>query len=340
MRNSYPEYNWTIIEVTVKDDSHSREEVCNNDKVRHRLLLNGEKKVKDFIDMMKSRFYTTKKLKKVPDEILNNTLEVQQSFYDGYYAGDGCRFQKENMNFEEFAILGQVGAQGLCYLTHQLGYCSSIKEEDNVFIIHVSKKRRQFYSGKVKSIHETNYENRFVYDIETETGKINAGIGNLILRQCDGIHINSLMLNLIHHLFPSLLDRGFIYFMRTPIVTINGGPTFYVQERAREYLLNHTIAKKNIKYLKGLGSNSKKEIKDVFGKRVVQFLCDELAIESMEMAFGKDSDKRKEWISSFDPKNREFNVPEEIPAKTAKTGHDPDFGASFGKSVDHKFHSQ
>jgi DNA gyrase/topoisomerase IV subunit B len=313
MKNKYPEYNWTIIEVTVKDVSS--DEVCNNDKVGHhpgvrhrqfRLLLNGGKKVKDFIDTMRSRFYTTKKLKKVPDEILNNTLEVQQSFFDGYYSGDGFRYLEHS---KEFNILGQIGCQGLCYLTQQLGYSSSIREDEpNIFRVHLNKSRRKFYPGEVKSIYETNYENKFVYDIETETGKINAGIGEIIMSNCDGIHINGLLLNLVHCLFPSLLNRNFIYFMRTPIVRINSGPTFYIQQLAREYLTEHKeISKKRIKYLKGLGSSNKEEIKDIFGKRIASFEYDEKAGESMELAFGKDADKRKEWLSMFDPNNRVFN---------------------------------
>ena len=316
MNNKYPEYNWTIIEVTVKDVSS--EEVCNNDKVGHhpgirhrqfRLLLNGGKKVKDFIDTMRSRFYTTKKLKKVPDEILNNTLEVQQSFFDGYYAGDGFRTLKEKRNCEGFAVLGQIGAQGLCYLTQQLGYCSSIRESDpNIFTIHVSKRYRLFYPGEVKSICETNYENRFVYDIETETGKINIGIGEIVTFQCDGIHINGLMLNLIDFLFPSLFNRNFVYFMRTPIVRIHSGPTFYIQEYARKYLQEHPeITKKRIKYLKGLGSSNEDEIKDVFGKRVAYVEHDENARDSIELAFGKDTDKRKEWLTEYNPQERKFN---------------------------------
>ena len=82
----------------------------------------------------------------------------------------------------------------------------------------------------------------------------------------DGIHINGLMLNMMEYLFPTLFKHDFIYFMRTPIVRITAEPMFYIQDQARKYFTENNVAKNNVKYLKGLGSSNKDEIKDVLVK--------------------------------------------------------------------------
>jgi DNA gyrase/topoisomerase IV subunit B len=314
LTNRYPEYNWSIIETTVKNVSKD-----SNDNVGHhvgvhqrafRLLLNGGKKVNEFIEAMRLRFYTSKKLKKVPDEILNNKVEIQKAFYDGYYDGDGFRALKEKKNAEGFDVLGQVGAQGLCYLVQRLGFCSSIQEgrNPNVFTIHVSKRFRRFYPGEVRSVYETAYENRFVFDVETVTGKINVGVGDMIQRNCDGIHITGLILNFFHHYFPSLVERGdFLYSMRTPILRIVGSGVnnraFYNQEVARKFITENKVAKKSVRYYKGLGSSSKEEIKDTFGKRMVKYVSvsKQETTSSIELGFSKEeADRRKKWLEDFD----------------------------------------
>ncbi len=145
----YPDFNWTLNQITVSEEEH-------NDS--YRLVLNGGKCVENFVQTMMNRFYTNKKLKKVPNEILNNSKEIQQAFYDGYYDGNGFCYLKQTKNAERFDILGQVGVQGLNYLVQQLGYSTNIRENNgkpNVFTIHLSKRYRRYDPNIVHSIYET-----------------------------------------------------------------------------------------------------------------------------------------------------------------------------------------
>lgn len=297
IKNIY-NYDWKIIEVTVHDRQRA-----------YRLILNGGKRMEDFISLMRSRFYTSNKLKKVPDEILNNRKEVQQSFLDGYYAGDGFRWLLENKNSEGFDILGQVGAQGLCFIAERLGYSYNIKEKNgklNVFTINISKRYRRFYPGEVKNIYETDYKDRYVYDIETETGRINAGIGNMVQRQCDGLHISSLIMNLFHYLFPSILERKepYLVSMETPIVRVfrkEGDLLFYDENKFKEFSKNQT-SKIKCKYYKGLGTTKSEDVKDTFGERMVEYIKDGDCDNSFNKVFhNKFSDQRKEWLEKYDP---------------------------------------
>lgn len=303
MKKIYPEYNWTLIEVTITNVNGQR---------AYRLVLNGGEKVNDFIQTMRDRFYTNNKLKKVPDEILNNTTEIQKSFFDGYYEGDGFRWLKENKNAEGFDILGQVGAQGLCYIVERLGYFYSIQEKNdkpNVFTVHISKRYRRFYPGEVKRIYETEYTDRYVYDIETETGKINAGIGNMIQRQCDGLHIEGLIMNFFHSLFPSLLIRKepFIVSMKTPIVRVFKSKVddllFYDERNFKDYASKQT-KKFDKKYYKGLGTTKPEDVPDTFGTKMVEYNIDENTNSNMNKVFHKKySDDRKEWLANYNGDN-------------------------------------
>lgn len=124
----------------------------------------------------------------------------------------------------------------------------------------------------------------------------------------DGKHIKGLIMNFIHHLFPTLLKRtqSFIVDMMTPIarfiLTNKEEVAFYDLAKADKYFKEHANNVASVKYYKGLGTSSDAEIEETFGKRVFKFTLDEKADETMNMAFGGDkglSDKRKEWISAY-----------------------------------------
>jgi len=126
----------------------------------------------------------------------------------------------------------------------------------------------------------------------------------------DGYHICGLILNFFHKLFPTLIERNpsFITCMRTPIVRIYQGKTdlsFYTLEDFRMYQTAHPLAKGDIKYFKGLGTNNNKEIDTSFGKKMIEFVKDEKTDENMDKVFhSKFSDQRKTWLEQYDPSNQ------------------------------------
>ena len=122
----------------------------------------------------------------------------------------------------------------------------------------------------------------------------------------DGSHITGLIINLFHTLYPTLLQRkGFLGFMRMPIIKIATKPSmnFYFQEQAGKYLSAHQVPSTKIRYLKGLGTMRDDDIKDDFGKRIVQFQSDEQADKMMENVFGGNETLfRKTWIQEYKPR--------------------------------------
>jgi DNA gyrase/topoisomerase IV subunit B/DNA gyrase/topoisomerase IV subunit A len=306
LQNKYPDYNWTIIQCT-RDEQY---------KPLYKLNLNGGSKVAEFIKSMRARFYDNinRTHKKVPIEILNATTDIQQSFIDGYYAGDGFRYLRDTQHSLGFDILGQIGAQGLCFILERLGYCVNVHHKKrDIYTIHYSNRFRRLHPGEIKSIKQIPY-NDVVYDVETENHMLNAGIGGIVVHNCDGLHIKGLLLNFIHSLYPTLLQREkpFVVSLETPIVRvfnkIGKDTLFYDEERFKKWS-RECKTKINAKYYKGLGTTKPEDVPDTFGEKMVEFVLDDATFTNMQKAFhSKYADARKLWLEEYIPGTSSFSL--------------------------------
>ena len=121
----------------------------------------------------------------------------------------------------------------------------------------------------------------------------------------DGLHITSLIVNVFHALFPSLLRRPFLYWMMTPVAKIihrTQSMTFFHDYGYQQQLLALRGQPIRVKYYKGLGTSSDQEVKETFGSKVVRFVPDDRADKHMKLVFQKtESDARKRWLETYDP---------------------------------------
>jgi len=128
----------------------------------------------------------------------------------------------------------------------------------------------------------------------------------------DGLHIEGLILNFFHYLFPSLLERKepFLVSMKTPIVRVfnpKNDLLFYDENRFKEFAKSQTKSFKS-KYYKGLGTTKPEDVPDTFGLKMVEYKNDEKTNESINKVFHKKfSDARKDWLENYDP-NPEFSL--------------------------------
>jgi DNA topoisomerase-2 len=124
----------------------------------------------------------------------------------------------------------------------------------------------------------------------------------------DGTHIKGLILNIFKVLYPSLLEIDFVVNMRTPIVkaTMNKEIySFYHLSDYKEWQKNNP--KHTAKYYKGLGTTTDSEISDIFSEpKWVSYVKDEQAFESIDLAFGKDAEKRKKWLREYEESETDF----------------------------------
>ena len=131
----------------------------------------------------------------------------------------------------------------------------------------------------------------------------------------DGIHIEGLIMNLIHSMFPTLLNReeSYIIGMKTPIARVFGGKRemdklFYDERRFNDFLSKQT-KKINAKYYKGLGTTREEDVPDTFGLKMVEYVNDEFASMNMNKVFHKKhADARKEWLEGYNPATYSFSL--------------------------------
>ncbi|TDH72733.1 hypothetical protein CCR75_003686 [Bremia lactucae] len=127
----------------------------------------------------------------------------------------------------------------------------------------------------------------------------------------DGSHIKGLVINLIHHFWPSLLHvDGFLQEFITPIVKCTKGRTKKVFYTMPEY--NAWRERTNqgrgwvIKYYKGLGTSTAAETKEYFSDlqtHQIGFTYDgDGDADVIDMAFSKKRvEDRKDWLRGYEP---------------------------------------
>ena len=129
----------------------------------------------------------------------------------------------------------------------------------------------------------------------------------------DGKHIIGLLINVFHCRWPSLLQRGYVMYYRTPIIRVSRGLQHFSFYTQNEYALWKAQTPDSDKwepqYFKGLASSSDKHIKeDCMSPRIVYCFYDEHAPAALNLAFnGKLADQRKAWMANWKP-NPELGV--------------------------------
>jgi DNA gyrase/topoisomerase IV subunit B len=120
----------------------------------------------------------------------------------------------------------------------------------------------------------------------------------------DGLHIEGLVMNFFHSLFPSLMEREepYIIALKTPIVRVfkkSKDILFYDERRFKEYASKQTT-KFEKKYYKGLGTTKPEDVPDTFGSKIVEYITDDNLNVNMNKVFHKKhSDDRKQWLADY-----------------------------------------
>ncbi len=134
----------------------------------------------------------------------------------------------------------------------------------------------------------------------------------------DGKHICGLLINFLHHFWPSLIriNPSFIQTIKTPIVKAIKNKKvmeFFTEKDFRDWMESETRTGYQIRYFKGLGTSTKEDAKEIFKRisdlRVDYYLHSDKCEKDILLAFDKDknsklavkcSDLRKEWLSHYD----------------------------------------
>ncbi|KAM3923871.1 DNA topoisomerase 2-alpha [Leptodactylus fuscus] len=133
----------------------------------------------------------------------------------------------------------------------------------------------------------------------------------------DGSHIKGLLINFIHHNWPSLLKHRFLEEFITPIIKVSKNKqelAFYSIPEFEEWK-NSTDSHKSwkIKYYKGLGTSTSKEAKEYFADmerhRIPFKYSGPIDDAAITLAFSKKKvDDRKEWLTNFMEDRRQRRI--------------------------------
>jgi DNA polymerase delta subunit 1 len=128
------------------------------------------------------------KSKKVPEFAMGNS-----TFLDGLWASDGCRQDYHNIGCRRIDTKNQITAQWYYMYLRSLGYNVSINtriDKPAIFRLTFSNSKFRKDESCVKKIHVLHDSwDGYVYDIETEAGTFQAGVGQLIVKNTDSIMV-------------------------------------------------------------------------------------------------------------------------------------------------------
>ena len=155
--------------------------------------------IKYMVNKFRPLFYNRKKYKTIPNEILNDNYNIRLNFFIGYYFADGSKERNSKIKHINFSNKGKIGSAQLYYLTKSLGYLSSISirnDKKDIYRIRCcigdcfrSQLRKiPNIIKKIELIGETNNE-QYVYDLETEDGIFQAGVGEIIVKNTDSVFV-------------------------------------------------------------------------------------------------------------------------------------------------------
>ena len=129
--------------------------------------------------------------KKVPLKAFNRN---PQAFLDGLWASDGCRKDSETTGCHRIDTKNQVTAQWYYLFLRYMG-CFNVSlntrsDKPNVFRLTWTKGPQRKDPEAIKKI-EVLHEswNGYVYDLETEAGTFQAGIGRMIVKNTDSVMV-------------------------------------------------------------------------------------------------------------------------------------------------------
>ena len=156
--------------------------------------------IKCMVEEFLPLFYDKYKYKKVPDMVINGDYKTRLNFFIGYCASNSPARTNERNSINKtirFQNKGKVGSAGLYYIAKSLGYIASIQQHRdklNIYSIscylsdNVQQKNKNLLK---KMVHLRDTKNdEFVYDLETENGNFNAGVGELTLKNTDSVFIS------------------------------------------------------------------------------------------------------------------------------------------------------
>lgn len=132
--------------------------------------------------------------RRVPDEMLNLPRRQKELFWTAFYeraSACGCECPKNQL-----VVHTKIGAQSIYTFLRSLGYWVTLEEERHGRVYRITFSREEKAETEaphsicaIRELRQTQ-EGEFVYDLETEDGTFQAGVGQMIVKNTDSIFVN------------------------------------------------------------------------------------------------------------------------------------------------------
>lgn len=129
----------------------------------------------------------------VPQDILNSPRNIRFIYWTSFYKSGGRTYGRE-INQPNFLVEGKEAAQGMYYLLKSLGYNIhlnnfNIEGKSNLYSLkHIAfSELPEIRIKKMFEIPSSSLDGDYVYDLETEVGRFQAGIGGMIVSNTDSV---------------------------------------------------------------------------------------------------------------------------------------------------------
>lgn len=153
-------------------------------------------RVKLLVEKYRNLFYDKRDYKIVPRCILNSPINIRRAYLNGFHSADGYKNGEMNDNTFEIHQKSKISSQCLYYLMKSVGYDKVIikirDDKPNVYSLrcHGSGNSRKPLNAIKKIIELPSItQEDYVYDIETEDGTFQGGVGNMIISNTDSIYL-------------------------------------------------------------------------------------------------------------------------------------------------------
>lgn len=143
--------------------------------------------LKKFVEAYRQQYYVDSR-KNIPSWILNGSIDIQQSFWNGFYDADG---DKDLNGYIRIDQKHQTTCAQLALLGSRIGYNVSMNtriDKHEITRLTFTKNKQRLNPVAIKKIHEIPYSG-YVYDLTTSNHHFQAGVGQMIVHNTDSIFI-------------------------------------------------------------------------------------------------------------------------------------------------------
>lgn len=169
------------------------ESLDNSETARLRPTNSNDGELTRLASEYRDMCYTESGKKKIPQHVLNGSRETVLSFLDGYRCADGEKDVRDKKIFKRSYTNSAALASGMGVLAERLGLSLGVGTRDN----HDKEYYRMWFRTRCRGeetevidVEKFDYDGESVYDLSTDSGHFNAGIGSLTVHNTDSAMVN------------------------------------------------------------------------------------------------------------------------------------------------------